>query len=218
MRIVAALSDPRGHYARLRAVFERSARATMPGIQIEVLSVPPQATRQHAMAACFLAAAERAIEIGEAVAVCDVDLMFLREIESGFELDFDVAVTVRETAMRYNTGLWLYRPAGAAFVRTWCLWTRAILGAPTSFRAELDRYGGIDQAALARAGAGGVVTRILELPCRIWNATQSEWPEVTAETRVIHVKSALRRAVLGLERPAPSLAPLVARFRAWEAP
>lgn len=214
MKIISALSDPRGHYARLRTVFERSARATMPGVEIEVLPVPRCASRQHAMAACFLAAAERAIEAGAEVAVCDVDLLFLREIEAGFATPFDVAVTVRETRMRYNTGLWLYRHAGAPFVRLWCRWTREILAHPSRYRADLDRYGGIDQAALARAVAAA--GNILELPCRIWNATQSEWAEVTAETRVVHVKSALRRACLGLERPAPGLVPLVERFRAWE--
>jgi hypothetical protein len=35
---------------------------------------------------------------------------------------------------------------------------------------------------------------------------------------VVHVKSALRRAVLGLERSTdPALLPLVERFRSWEA-
>jgi hypothetical protein len=214
VRIVAALSDPAGHYDRLRCVFERSAEAAMPGIEIEVVAVGAQPSRQHAMAACFLAAAERAVDIGGEVAVADVDLMFLREIRSAFDAPFDAAVTVRETAMRFNTGLWFYRSDGRAFVERWRGWTRRMLAGER--RTEVRRYGGIDQAALAAAVAEGGAG-VLELPCREWNATQSEWAAVDVSMRVVHVKSALRRAVLGRERPRdPALLPLIERFHEWE--
>lgn len=214
MRLLAAVSDPSGHYARLRRVFERSALAAMPRVEIEVLELPAMPSRQHAMAECFLAAAERAIERAEPVAVCDLDLLFLRSIEPAWNEPFDVAVTVRDSPMRYNTGLWFYRPAGAAFVRRWCGWVRRMLAGERA--AEVKRYGGIDQAALAAAVAEGGAA-VLDLPCRVWNATQSEWAEVNEETRVVHVKSALRRACLGLEVTRDQkIAGLVEAWRRWE--
>jgi hypothetical protein len=217
VKIVAALSDPRGHYAPLRHVFERSARSTRPGVEIEVVDLPPMASRQEAMARSFLAAAGRAVAVGGEVAVCDVDLMFLRSIDEAFSVPFDVAYTVRETRMTYNTGLWFLRPGGAPFVARWCWWTERILANPGGHRGSLDRYGGIDQAALAAAIKEDSKHALLKLPCREWNATQSEWASVDDQTRVVHVKSALRRAVLGRERSAdPALLPLIERFRSWE--
>lgn len=224
MKIIAAMMESGGYYARLRHVFERSAAAVMPGVKIEVLELGARAgTRQDAMADCFVAAAERAIEAGGEVAVCDLDLMFLREIESVFAQPFDVAYTVRDTLLRYNTGLWFMRPSGCGFVERWIGWTRKIQASPKSYRAELLTFGGIDQVALFYSIGGQVIgsqywSDLLELPCREWNATQSEWAAVDGSTRVVHVKSALRRAALGMERLGdPSLAPLVERFQRWEA-
>lgn len=218
MRIVAAMMESAGYYARLRRVFERSAAAVMPGVEIEVLELGPRpGTRQDAMADCFVAAAERAIEVGGEVTVCDLDLMFLREIESAFAAPFDVAYTVRTTSLRYNTGLWFMRPSGRRFVERWVAWTRKIQASPRMWRVELAAFGGIDQLALHfTVSEGGA--ELLELPCQEWNATQSEWAAVDSLTRVVHVKSALRRAALGMERLSdPSLAPLVEQFRRWEA-
>lgn len=219
MKIVAAMMESAGYYARLRRVFERSAAAVMPNVTVEVIELGERpGTRQDAMADCFVAAAERAIEAGGEVAVCDLDLMFLREIESVFAQPFDVAYTVRATSLRYNTGLWFMRPSGRRFVELWTEWTRKIQASPREWHTLLRVFGGIDQLALHFAVVEGGGCDLLELPCREWNATQSEWAAVDESTRVVHVKSALRRAALGMERlKNPSLAALVERFRRWEA-
>lgn len=219
MKIIAAMMESAGYYARLRRVFERSAAAVMPSVPIEVIELGARAgTRQDAMADCFVAAAERAIEIGGEVAVCDLDLMFLREIESAFASSFDVAYTVRDTSLRYNTGIWFMQSSGRLFVERWIGWTRKIQASPRAWRGELATLGGIDQLALHFTISERNGFSLLELPCREWNATQSEWSAVDDTTRVVHVKSALRRAALGMESLRdPSLLPLVEQFHRWEA-
>lgn len=215
MNLLAAYLDRTGHFARLRRVFEASAREVMPGVRIEVAELtasgsPPRlrararGNRRDDINRAFLTTAAMAWRSPDPVAVCDMDLMFLRPIEDVWERPFDVAVTRREWKSPWNTGLWFMRPTEAArtFVAEWAALARYFaLHEP----AEVERHSGIDQAALARALDRNTQACVLELPCRHWNSTQSEWAQIDDETRVVHVKSALRRACFGSEPPPPGL-------------
>ena len=63
-------------------------------------------------------------------------------------------------------------------------------------------HGGIDQASLHMTLLKNKSrAKIIELPCIEWNATQSEWKQMTPKVRVIHVKSKLAGACLGKDIP-----------------
>lgn len=200
--IVCNQDNGSGRFDALFRAFKASALEVMPSAEIVEVKFAPLDPSKRALMInqAFVAAAKEAIQGQEFAAVCDVDLMFLQSIEDAQELPFDVAVTVREK-MKYNTGLWFYRPGVGAedFVSYWIdasmeIYERVYGPRPDKKMVERNHeYGGIDQTALAMT----VAVRegnVLELPCQEWNATQSEWEAMDDKTRVVHIKSQLRNA------------------------
>jgi hypothetical protein len=207
MRLIVVNQDNgTGRIDAMFKVFKASALAVMPTAEIVEVKFPPLDPKNRALMInqAFVAAAKEAIKTQEPCAVCDVDLMFLRSIDDAFASDFDVAVTTRDK-MKYNTGLWFYRPSGEEFVSDWIDNSIRIYEKVHGPRPDKDyitknaEHGGIDQTALAATRAiwehlYEKKIGVLELPCKEWNATQSEWEFVDSFTRVVHVKSQLRNA------------------------
>jgi hypothetical protein len=227
--ILTVCYDRDGRYQRLLNVFERSARAVMPNVGIEVLdedgseqNKPKAHAHKLNTAVAFIDAANWAVASGLRVAVCDVDLMFLRSIDSVWKREFDVAVTVRSGGARYNTGIWFMRPnkRARAFVEEWARITKVLSDTYPDRAEEIGKDGGIDQHGLRLAIKGNAGARIVELPCHEWNATQSEWDKINRITRVVHIKSMLRRAVLGDVEEGMVVTPYVAKlakiWKRWE--
>ena len=170
------------------------------------------------MAHAFNIAAEKAISSKGPVAVCDIDLLFLHSIESAFKLDFDVAVTVRRK-YKYNTGLWFMKPTNNArdFVAQWIKHTKYLMENHEIEKNKnyIDKYAGIDQASLAMAIKKNKKAKVLELQCSEWNSCQGEWPEYNNETKVLHVKSALRGIAMRKRTLVPEEKYLIPLAKIW---
>lgn len=194
MRLITAFFGD-SNYSRMLSVMRKSAVKHMPGQEVEILDVPTPEKQDdnHKLSYFgFIPAAIEALESKENIAVADVDLMFTGDIRPIFSYDFDIAVTVRNHRMLYNTGLWFARPSGKAkqFIRQWIDNTHRIYN---NFSIDVvHRWGGIDQQALAETIEQMPDVNILQLPCRIWNAEQTCWNKVDSDTKVIHIKSGLR--------------------------
>ena len=201
MKIIATYFDRKNKYRQLLKVFLATAAEHMPGVEVDLIKVRPprKISRKHDMAHAFNLAAERAMQGRENAAVCDIDLMFVQSIESVFALDFDVAVTVREK-YKYNTGLWFYRPTAKAdiFLDTWIRNTHEMMQHPDQEenKSMIAEYAGIDQASLAQTISEKKRINVLELQCTVWNSCQGEWKHINKNTKVIHVKSGLRRIAM----------------------
>lgn len=78
-----------------------------------------------------------------------------------------------------------------------------LLTAPRQHRRWRKQYGGISQASLGAILARGDADdlNLVELPCQEWNCEDSSWSMFDEHTRIVHVKSALRRAAFGTETP-----------------
>ncbi len=205
MKIIATYFDRKNKYWQLLKVFLATAAEHMPNVEVDLIKVRPprEISRKHDMAYAFNVAAQRAIQSGEEAAVCDIDLMFMQSIEPAFDLDFDVAVTVREK-YKYNTGLWFFRPNRAArhFVEDWISNTYEMMKHPEEEenKSMIAEYAGIDQASLARTINRSHYARVLELQCTEWNSCQGEWADINKKTKVIHVKSGLRRIAMNANK------------------
>lgn len=205
MKIIATYFDRKNKYRRLLKVFLATAAEHMPDVEVDLIKVRPprKISRKHDMAHAFNLAAERAIQGGKDAAICDIDLMFMQSIEPAFDLDFDVAVTVREK-YHYNTGLWFYRPTDKAniFIKAWIDNTVLMMQHPEQeeIKFMIDKYAGIDQASLARTIAEKKRINVLELQCTVWNSCQGEWKHINKNTKVIHVKSGLRRIAVDCKK------------------
>ena len=150
------------------------------------------------------------------VAVCDSDLMIRRPLDDVLKYDFDIAVTVR-AGIPYNTGIWFVKDTALAadFIELWAKNTRMLFEKIETYEDYIHSHGGIDQAALDYTIQMGLSTKILELPCTIWNACQGEWESVTDDTRVIHIKSKLRQACFGARAPEDYMIPLIEEWRKY---
>lgn len=227
MKIIVANQDNgTGRINTLFNAFEASAREVMPDAEIVQVKFPSfvedRKNRALMINQAFIAAAKAAISFQEPVAVCDVDLMFLRSIEDAFDKSFELAVTVREK-MRYNTGLWFYRPEAEPFVNHWIDASLEIFDRVHGPRpdpkmiSKNQEFGGIDQTALAFVRESGAHDcNVLELPCQEWNATQTEWQAIDDKTRVVHIKSQLRNACFNKNLAVPpGCGTIVKRWREY---
>lgn len=218
MKIVTVYFERKSKFRTYLKVFKISAKKTMPKANIEIIKpdMPVNIDHKRDTAFAFIAAAEYALNSKESLAVCDVDLMFIKSIMDIEKKSFDIAVTTRNK-MKYNTGLWFYRPSkqSRAFVKEWIKNTHKIVNNFCKYEEFSWKNGGIDQASLALTVKKNKDCKIHELPCLEWNATQSEWKHVTEATRVIHIKSKLAQVAFG--KPIPEgheyMEPLIKKWK-----
>lgn len=235
MKIITMFYGAQEEYNRLYSVFNASAKEIMPDVPIEVLKISEMPTfnretkskeeHHYFTAFAFEAIAKAVLESNEELAVCDVDLMFLKSIEDVWSLypHFDIAYTIRNYKHPFNTGIWFYRPTKEAkeFVKTWISDTRFLI---KSFyygkRKIIYNDSGIDQAALRRTLLKKATTiKAQKLNCVEWNAEQSSWHLMDERTRIIHVKSLMRRVVINnteLPEEKNFLIPYIEKWRNYE--
>lgn len=158
----------------------------------------------------------------------DCDVMILRSLDDIWDRPFDVAYTVRDksrTPLPLNAGIVFVRATAAArrFLRAWYETTQPIRSSKRLRQIARKQFGACDQAGLASVLKMPAVTAgvaLVPLPCREWNCEDSEWGRFDPSlTRLVHIKGALRDAVLG--KPVRStrtdqVQPLAATWRALE--
>lgn len=158
---------------------------------------------------------------GARVLLIDGDTFVTRPLDPIWDLDFDVAYTLRAKyekvrglagvrtrggGIPFNAGVIFLRVSERtrAFMRSWSETNLRFLRDAQEHEPWRKVYAGINQAALGyllEQGEHGC--HIAELPCAEWNLV--EWglyePEVT---RIVHVKSSLRRATFAMPGAARS--------------
>jgi hypothetical protein len=222
MKIISVYFERRPKFIKYKNVFMRSAAKCMPDTKIELIQpdLPKNIDHKRDTAFAFIEAAEYVILSNESLAVCDIDLMFLKSILDVEKIKYDIAVTVRNGKMKYNTGLWFTRPTEETkiFIKRWIKNTKFIMANFCKYEEFSWTHGGIDQASLYMTIQQIKNIKIIELPCLEWNATQSEWKHVNKNTRVIHVKSKLAQACFGKKeiiKSYPYLKPLVKKWKGY---
>jgi hypothetical protein len=132
-------------------------------------------------------------------------MMFLKPVTDVDVKNYDLAITTRNSRMKYNTGLWIYTPHAKKQVMTWRAYTQYYADNLTRLYEEIWSWGGIDQIALRDMLKTYPELKVLELPCQEWNAEQTAWSYVDNRTRVVHIKSKLRQAVEGKDINDPAI-------------
>jgi hypothetical protein len=219
MNIATVYFERKKTYKKFLRVFKKSAYTAMSKVKLKIIrpDLPQNIDHKRDTAFAFLDAARYALKSDKPLAIADIDLMFVRSIEDVWNLDFDLAVTVR-AGIKYNTGLWFYRPneRSVAFVKQWIKNTKFLMNNFCEYEGYSWKHGGIDQASLHMTVVKNKEAKILELPCQEWNATQSEWKHVDENTRVVHFKSKLRLATFKrIEVPEGHnyMRPLIKKFK-----
>lgn len=144
-------------------------------------------------------------EDGDRVLLIDADMMITRPLADVWDRPFDLAYTIRtEGRLPLNGGVVFLRvsPATRRFVDRWFAVNQRFLANANDHRAWRLKYAGINQAAfgfmLERERDPGLVLE--RLTCHEWNAENTAWAKFDpAHTRIVHLKSGLRRAIFGME-------------------
>lgn len=211
------------NYDKLKSVFINSAKDNFPHIETIVYDMKPPKpkTWRHDLAYASLEVSRNVLKEKELIAVCDIDVMFINDISDIEEKNFDIAITVRDWKHPLNSGVWFYRPneRSRSFVEAWIKNKLKIMKNVNKHQKKIDKYAGINQASLQMTiDELKNDVNILELPCPIWNATQTEWKKITNETKIIHIKSELRKFCLGLwkmKKGYEYLTPLINKFKGY---
>lgn len=198
-------------WPRLARVLEFSARRQCPAWEIDVHAIAPApcASGLHTPSHdhntqkldYWVDVATRAAD-GDRLALLDADTMIVRPLDAVWDASFDLAYTLRARGCRLplNAGVVFVRISdrSRAFLTAWRDENRRMLRDRLRHQAWRRTYGGMNQAALGcllESGGASALT-LRPLSCREWNCEDSCWSTFDpAVTRIVHVKSGLRRAI-----------------------
>lgn len=211
-------------YSTLLDVFRASVKKHQPDAVFYEILIPPPMSPVPDKALNFwyntikLRHWVRALEeINDNIIFADCDMLMLGPADSVFDQPFDVAYTKRsETRIRsdraalvywgqnvqrmpMNGGVMMARPTEAArdFFRQMLEVNERLYNNPEEHMKWNIKYAGMNQAAFGCLLETGLYeANVVGIPCRKWNAVDTDWHAVTAETVFVHVKSKLRRLVL----------------------
>jgi hypothetical protein len=224
-------------YARMARVLEHTAHTHCPGWRINVGAVQPEPLQGPQRESKFVVNTQKLdlwcrtineAPIGDRICLIDSDTFLVNGLDDVWELDFDIAYTVRDYIIPINAGVLFVRvtPRTREFFRRWRRETVEMYADVAYHMQWKEKYGGMTQASLGRIledDDHGL--NLLTLPCAEWNCEDSVWGTFDpASTRVVHVKSGLRRLIFQGDVGAPQhpwwtnddLAPLARRWDALE--
>lgn len=212
-RLISCYFTEGERWPRLAGVLEHTAHQHCQGWDIRVSRL--QMPTQPAIADCYAANSHKlahwcqevdAAPDGTPMLLIDADTAILRPLDDIWDQPFDMAYTVRPPRSRYpfNAGVVFVRASlrSRAFLAYWLDVNQRFLGNQRDHETWKRRYGGINQAALGHVldlcpNVFGSV-QLLTLPCATWNCEDDSWATFDPQaTRILHVKSDLRRLVFG---------------------
>lgn len=137
---------------------------------------------------------------GARILLIDADTFFVNPIDDIWDHNFDIAYTAKRSKFPFNLGVIFLRatPAARAFFAAWTAENRHMLQKKVIHRQYRARFGGINQASFGRTLETQAVrgVNLVGIPCETWNCEDSAWESFNPDrTRIVHVKSALRRAI-----------------------
>ncbi len=220
---------------RMARVLEYSAEVYCPGWAVHVRRLPAERRPSQGGRDAHVANTQKLdywsdvvqhADDGECILLMDTDTFITRPLDALWEMSFDLVYTLRDSFMYpFNGGVIALRvsPSVKTFIARWADENRAMLS-DQRYRQEWSRqFGGINQASFGRLLALHDASPLAEhlhletLACVEWNCEESAWRAYDpALTRIVHVKSRLRRAVFASARDS-ELTPLVVLWKNLEA-
>ncbi len=203
-------------YPRLARVLEHTARRQCPWWFVRVREVDRCELRGRSGTAAadnswkleHWVRAVTAAPDGARVLLVDVDTFVTRNLDALWDVDFDVAYTVRAADCRLplNGGVLAVRVGDLTrkFMEGWLAKDRQFLEDPDERQPWRKQYGGHNQASFGYMITSHFpeVLTLASLPCLEWNCEDSTWADFDPDvTRIVHVKSALRMAVFNISSP-----------------
>lgn len=218
MKIISVVFefDNHGKYEKMSKVLEHSIKKNCPSVDFELIKInPPKVKSSKRMYEANTVKLELWLEklkqTKDDVIFMDCDMMVLGDLQEAFDYksEWDVSYTFRDnkkyTALPMNAGIMFVRnnKRSVAFIEKWAevnalMYKDIIENNGRTLHAKWRNiYAGMNQAAW-----GYLVeecefdAKLRAIPCAKWNACGESWERVDDETKVVHIKSGLRTAVL----------------------
>jgi hypothetical protein len=209
-RIESVWFGRQARFERMAAVFRATAEQHCPGWDLNLRHVDEQQMPAHRSARQGHVSNTQKLEDwndtvqaasdGARLLLIDADTFFVNPIDDIWAMDFDIAYTVKRSRFPFNLGVIFVRISDPVrrFFEAWVAMNRKMLMSKVLHRQYRDRFGGINQASFGRTLETDAVrgVNLLGIPCVEWNCEDSAWADFDPrKTRIVHVKSALRRAL-----------------------
>jgi len=231
-RLVSCYFDPPGglpHWARMAKVLEYSARK-FTDWDIDIRRIEFDESFRSAIGVRSLAYNTQKMQFwfdavmaaadGAQMLLIDADTVILRSLDDVWESEFDYAYTIRHKSFPFNSGVVFVRVSQAVrdFFHVWRNENLRMLTDSAHHQKWRKAYGGINQAALGFALEHQLTSRLklLQLECQEWNCEDTTWNNFDERTRILHVKSNLRRAIFVDPVFTPHLAGLIEWWKEME--
>lgn len=143
----------------------------------------------------------------------DCDMIILQNLHSVLSGNYDIGITKRtKSRVPYNGGFVVVKNNDKArdFMLLWQDVNTKMYKDRLFHSKWRNKYAGMNQAAL-----GYILEKekflacINYLPCKIWNSCDDDWKFLNAETKVIHIKGNLRRAIFSCSNNLAYRRPLI---------
>lgn len=211
MRILSVyfVFDKSNLYDRLARVWEYSAKKHNPDARVELKEAPPLERDGRRKDSWnyndykLQIWVEELKKSDEPTIVMDADMLVIGDMSGMFDQDFDICYTARtktRSRFAFNGGVLAFRPSAKVFgfLERWAKQDAYMYANPAMHMPFRTRYGGMNQASfgymLERDKHG---LKIVSEPCLKYNLCDEEWHCINDETKAIHIKGNLRRAVFG---------------------
>jgi hypothetical protein len=140
------------------------------------------------------------------VIFADCDMVMNRSATGAFDPDFDIAYTARTIIQRIplNGGIIMVKPTKRSlnFFDTFLAINKKMYDNEQFHNRWRARYAGMNQAAFGyMLETEPVDIKLHRYETLKWNAVDCDWPYITDEMVFLHVKSKLRKNVLGKKKP-----------------
>lgn len=143
---------------------------------------------------------------GDYIIFTDCDMVLLKPINDIFKKNFDIAYTVRTmSSYPINGGMIFVKvnERSRNFFDKFEEINNKMLNDQEFHKPWRYKYAGINQSAFGYLLENNKkMAKLLPVQCKEWNACNEDWEFINEETRALHIKGQLRKAIF-LDDPTP---------------
>jgi len=195
-------------FTRLKELFEYSLKKHNPKLKITAHVSEYPAERKPSERSAHLENIhklkiwnEKVQKARGALLLVDCDLLILDDLSEIQKYDADIVFTDRDmkfSTIRFNAGVIFVRPTKEAkqFFQKWCDISENDFDIENDFWKQICRQAkGATQSTLTYMVDNNICqnTKLKFIPCDIWNCAAADWSRFSDKTKILHVKSELRK-------------------------
>jgi hypothetical protein len=214
MKIIAVQFDYPGQnkYDILAKVLEYSVKKNCPSANFELIKLDAPIIKRKMKSKSFASNTlkmeywlKALKETDENVIFIDCDTIVLHDLSNVFDDDYDIGYTKRTgSRLPYNGGVVFVKntPNAIEFIELWNDVNKRMYDDWKFHCPWRNKYAGMNQAAFGYIMEKETFNaKLKQFSCAEMNACTENWPKINKDTKVIHIKGALRRAAFNVHRP-----------------